>query len=236
MKKKKEYLIIFLSQRIRFMHEALRPSLYFSLSEFEHAALFEEGLPVWEALNKISSYFLKRPTRGIYARIDPRAYLIDEEKIEIGEGSIVEPGAYIQGPCLIGRNCQIRHGAYIRGYLITGDRCVIGHATEVKNAIFLNDVHASHFAYVGDSIIGNHVNLGAGTKLANLLFTRQKVRVPLENEKIETGMRKLGAILGDGAQTGCNSVLNPGTLIGKESRIAPCAVAKGILPARSYLT
>lgn len=196
----------------------MKVSDFFDLSEFAHRDLFSDCTYVWEALQKIPSYF-KGPFQ-ILGDVSPQAYLINPDKISIGEGSVVEPGAYIEGPCIIGKGCTIRHGAYIRGNLITGDHCVIGHTTEVKNAIFLNGAKAAHFAYVGDSILGNNVNLGAGTKLANLRFDNKTIVIA----GIETGIRKFGAIVGDGAQTGCNSVLNPGTLMEKNSTCRPCSV------------
>ncbi|NOX25289.1 MAG: hypothetical protein GXP59_04080, partial [Deltaproteobacteria bacterium] len=126
--------------------------------------------------------------------------------------------------------------AYIRGYCLTGRRCVIGHTTEVKHTIFLDDVKAGHFAYIGDSIMGNQVNLGAGTKMANLRFTSGEVPIRTVDGVIASGLRKLGAILADGAQTGCNSVTNPGTLLGKKSILMPNITAKsGYHPPHSLI-
>jgi len=137
--------------------------------------------------------------------------------LSIGEGVLVESGAFIKGPVIIGDKSEIRQGAYLRGHCLVGARCVIGHVTEVKHAIFLDDAKAGHFAYVGDSILGNGVNLGAGTKLANLRFKGGEVLV----DKISTGLSKFGAILGDKVQTGCNAVTHPGTVIGKRSLVLP---------------
>ena len=211
------------------------PEEYFDLSAFAHAALFREGEPVWDCLKRIKEYLLSLPLGSIRGVVEAGAYLVNPELISIGKGTIVEPGAYIKGPCIIGENCQVRHGSYIRGNLIAGNRCVIGHATEIKNSVFLDGAHAGHFAYVGDSILGNHVNLGAGTKCANLRFDDQTVYVRLNGKFIDSGLRKFGAIFGDLALTGCNSVTNPGTLMGKESRLAPCATAQGVVPARSVI-
>lgn len=210
--------------------EPFYPLDYFDLSSFEHAALFNEDEAVWYALKNIHNYLLSLPFGPILGTVSEGAYLVNPESIAIGKGSIVEPGAYIKGPCIIGEDCQIRHGAYIRGNLIAGDRCVIGHATEVKNSIFLDDAQAGHFAYVGDSILGNHVNLGAGTKCANLRFDKHHVPIVWNGQRIDSGLRKFGAILGDRAQTGCNAVTNPGTLMGKESCLGPCATFQGVLP------
>jgi len=142
-------------------------------------------------------------------------------EINLGKGVLVESGAMLKTPIIIGDCTEIRQGAYIRGYCLAGKRCVIGHTTEVKKTIFLDDAKAGHFAYLGDSILGNDVNLGAGTKMANLRFTAGEVPIRTVDGLIATGLRKLGAILADGVQTGCNSVTNPGTLLGKKSMLMP---------------
>lgn len=143
------------------------------------------------------------------------------EKIRLGKGVLIESGALIKSPAIIDDFTEVRQGAYMRGYCIAGKRCVVGHVTEVKHSIFLDDAKAGHFAYLGDSILGNHTNLGAGTKLANLRFIAGNVRVKTTEGDIPTGLRKLGAILGDHVQTGCNSVTSPGTLLGKKSIVFP---------------
>lgn len=148
------------------------------------------------------------------------AVLIGTE-ISIAPGVLIESGAYVKGPVIIGENAEIRQGAYLRGNCIIGKRCVVGHVTEVKHSVMLDDAKAGHFAYLGDTILGNDVNLGAGTKMANLRLVGGEVQVRTENGTIATGLRKLGAILGDHVQTGCNSVTNPGTLLGKKSFVLP---------------
>jgi NDP-sugar pyrophosphorylase family protein len=147
------------------------------------------------------------------------------EKISLGKGVKVEPGAFIASPAIIGDMTEIRQGAYLRGYCLIGSRCVVGHVTEVKHSIFLDDAKAGHFAYLGDSILGNEVNLGAGTKLANLRFTPGNVTIRTPTGPVDSGLRKLGAILADSVQTGCNSVTNPGTLLGKKSLLLPNTTA-----------
>ncbi len=169
------------------------------------------------------------------------AFIDDRDAVIIGEGTVVEPGAFIQGPAIIGRNCEIRHGAYIRGDIIIGDNCVIGHACELKNCIMLDTAQCPHFAYVGDSILGRKVNLGAGTKLSNLPVVsvkdeksgkRPHVVLDIEGQIYDTGLAKLGAIVGDGSQTGCNVVTNPGCLIGRNTLIYPnLSLKKGYYPA-----
>ena len=146
-------------------------------------------------------------------------------RIKLGQGVLIESGALIKEPAIIGDRTEIRQGAYLRGYCLVGARCVVGHATEVKHSIFLNDAKAGHFAYLGDSILGGDANLGAGTKFANLRFLPGNVQVRTENGVVDSGLRKFGAILGDRAQTGCNSVTNPGTLIGRDGILMPNTTA-----------
>ena len=143
----------------------------------------------------------------------------------MGEGVRVAGGATLKSPTIIGHRTEVRQGAYLRGYCLIGDRCVVGHTTEVKHSVFLDDAKAGHFAYLGDSIIGNNANLGAGTKCANLRFIPGNVQVGYEGKLFDTGMRKFGAILGDRAQTGCNSVTSPGTIIAKGSFLMPNTTA-----------
>ena len=147
------------------------------------------------------------------------------DRIDIGEGVLVEGGATIKSPAIIGQCTEVRQGAYLRGYCLTGKSCVVGHTTEVKHSIFLNDAKAGHFAYLGDSILGQDANLGAGTKFANLKFLGGNVSIRTDDGLVDTGRRKFGAILGDGAQTGCNSVTNPGTIIGKGGILMPNTTA-----------
>jgi len=212
-----------------------QPSYFFLLSNYKHRFLFDGCEFVWEALPKIVPY-LKTQTLGkIDTEIPAGAYLVNPNQISIGKGTVVEPGAYIKGPCMIGENCTIRHGAYIRGEVITGDRCVIGHDTEIKNAVMLDGAHAAHFAYVGDSILGNHVNLGAGTKCANLKFDQSPIVIHHEGLRIATGLRKFGAIIGDFTQLGCNSVSNPGCLIGQHVCCYPCLNFGGVVPSNSVV-
>lgn len=210
----------------------LLPSAFFDLSDYQHAALFSDCVFVWEALSKIKEYLQKYHARKIEIEIPQGVYLVNPELISIGKGSVLEPGAYIKGPCILGENSTVRHGAYIRGDLIAGKGCVIGHDTEVKHAIFLNGAHAAHFAYVGDSILGNKVNLGAGTKCANLKFDKSEIDIITEGHCYKTGLRKFGAIIGDGTQIGCNAVSNPGTLLGKEVYCYPCTNFGGVIDSK----
>ena len=211
------------------------PHEFFDLSSYVHKVLFERITLVWEALNILKEYLddLVYPTST--PMVPEGVYLENPERIVIGRGTRIEPGAYIRGPCWIGEGSIIRHGAYIREYVITGKECVIGHATEIKHSILLNNAHAAHFNYVGDSILGNHVNLGAGAKCANLRFDGRSIAVHHEKKKWETGLTKLGAILGDRSQLGCNVVTNPGTLFLPDAVCAPCENIGGMVSASKTL-
>ena len=158
-------------------------------------------------------------------------HAVVEGRVLIEAGAVVEPHAYIKGPAFISAHAQIRQGAYIRGSVFVGEGAVVGHATEVKGSVFFDGAKAGHFAYIGDSILGNEVNLGAGTKLANLNFRSSTVKIQDGESGVwtDTGMRKLGAILGDGAQTGCNSVLSPGTVLYPNTAVFPCVHYRGTL-------
>ncbi|MDI6704020.1 MAG: glucose-1-phosphate thymidylyltransferase [bacterium] len=157
------------------------------------------------------------------------------DHISIGKGTVVEPGALIKGPTIIGENTEVRQGAYIRGDVIVGDRCVVGHTTEIKGSIMLNDAKAGHFAYIGDSILGNRVNLGAGTKLANLKIFDSPVKLVIDGKEYETNLRKFGAILGDDVETGCNTVTSPGTLLGKNVLAYPNTLIRGYYPPNTII-
>lgn len=208
---------------------------FFDLSDFAHKALFDPFAYPWEVLSVIQDYLNGLPLGKIRVEIPEGVFLANPDQISIGEGTVVEPGAFIKGPCVIGRGCSIRQGAYIRGNVVVGDKCVVGHATEAKNTVFFNGAQAGHFAYLGDSILGNHVNIGAGTKCANLKLDHQTIVLHVNGESINTDLRKFGAILGDEVQLGCNAVTNPGTIIGKRSRCYPCVNFGGFIPPNSIV-
>lgn len=214
---------------------ALTSSYFLDVSSFFHSPLFEGDPFPWLVLQRLSSYIQSQPLGKIEGTISPQAYLVHPEFISIGEGTLVEPGAYIQGPCIIGKQCVVRHGAYLRGNVVVGDRCVIGHDTEVKHSILLNDAHAAHFAYLGDSILGSKVNLGAGVKCANLRLDNARITLHFFDQRIPTEMRKFGAIIGDKTQIGCNAVCNPGTLIGQQVSCSPCLNIGGFIPSYSII-
>lgn len=215
----------------------LKPSCidFFYLDEFSQAEIFRDCFYPWEALSRLPEYLRSLSLGQKDIEIPPGVHLIHPELISIGLGSRIEPGAYIEGPCFIGKNCIIRHGAYLRGHVMTGDNCIIGHDTEIKNSILLNHVCAAHFNYVGDSILGNGVNLGAGVKCANFRLDGLPIFIEGGKEKMPTGMRKLGLIAGDGCKIGCNAVTNPGTVLGREVLCYPCLNIGGYLPAKSRI-
>ncbi|MGA8163553.1 MAG: UDP-N-acetylglucosamine diphosphorylase [Waddliaceae bacterium] len=210
---------------------AMSPSYFFDLSKFLHRSIFDQSPYVWSVLSTISSYLNTCSLGKIEVEIPKSVHLVNPELISIGKGTQVEPGACLIGPCVIGENCSIRHGAYLRGNVLTGNSCVLGHNSEFKNAILFNGACAAHSAYVGDSILGHRVNLGAGSVLANLRFDHEHIVLSLDGKQVETGLYKFGAILGDDAQTGCNSVTNPGTLMGKHVLCYPCTNAGGFIPS-----
>jgi len=201
---------------------------YFCLDRFAHRDLWKKKEPVWSPLHILEEYFRSKSFK-IEIKILPGVHLERSELISIGKGTVIEPGVYIQGPCILGNHCILRHGAYLRGGVICGNGCAIGHSAEIKHAILLDAAAATHFTYVGDSIIGNGVNLGAGVKCANLRFDRREVVV----DAVKTRLKKLGAIIGDRVQIGCNTVLNPGTLIGHSSIIDPLIHFGGVIPPQS---
>lgn len=216
----------------------LAPADFFELSDPLVAALFEECTYVWQAVGKIGWHVerLTQDRRQISGEVMSGAF-VGEGAIYIAEGARIEPGAFVQGPAYIGAGCVVRHGALVRENVIMLPGSVLGHASEAKNSLFLPHAHAPHFNYVGDSILGHRANLGAGTKLSNLTMVSEKdretgrrptIQIQIEDIIYDTELAKLGAILGDDAQTGCNSVLNPGCLLGPRALVyANLSLRKG---------
>lgn len=206
----------------------LRPEDFFDFSRFKYADIFNGMEYVWGVLKKQATYIQKILKPRLLGKISEKAII--EGDVSIGKGSIVEPGAMIIGPTIIGENTLIRQGAYIRANVIVGDNCIIGHASEVKGTIILNNTELSHFNYVGDSIIGSNVLLGAGVKTANVKITGGTIRVTIDGKEYNTELVKFGAIVGDEVQVGCNSVFNPGTLVGKKTRVYSNVSLRGYCP------
>lgn len=205
------------------------PSELFDLTHTEHAAIFDGVQYAWEVLAKIEPYLQAHLKPGLHGKLLGQPVI--GENVYIGEGTIVEPGVYIQGPAWIGKNCVLRHGAYIRSHVIIGNRCVIGNSSEYKNVLIFDESETPHYNYVGDSILGYKAHLGAGVICSNLKLDRTPIRITYAGQSYDTGLRKFGAIVGDGAEVGCNSVLNPGSVIGQKALIYPLTSWRGVLPA-----
>jgi NDP-sugar pyrophosphorylase family protein len=206
-----------------------KPSDLFDLTQTEHAALFKGCEFAWDALKKLKAYIDANARPDLRNRCDGRAYI--GEKVFIGEGTVLEDGVMIKGPAIIGRNCEIRHNAYIREHVIIGDNCVVGNSCEFKHSFLFNHSVVPHFSYVGDSILGYQAHLGAGVKISNVKLMPGNVTVEKDGVPFDTGLRKFGALLGDNTDIGCNSVLNPGSIVGRGSVIYPNTNWRGVLPA-----
>jgi NDP-sugar pyrophosphorylase family protein len=205
------------------------PEEFFDLAGFSHRAVFDGCAEVWAVLKRIAPYVRQHLRPAILGTVDPRAFVGPD--VFVGKGTVVEPFACVRGPTILGEGCQIRSGAYIRGDVLVGNRCVVGNSTELKNTLMLDGAAAPHYNYCGDSVLGNGTNLGAGTKLSNYKIAADKtVRLRVGDTVIDTELEKFGAILGDGALTGCNSVLNPGTVLGRNVMVYACAAVRGFIP------
>ena len=185
----------------------------------------------WEALAGIADYI-----RQLGPTLDPDVYEQRGEEIWVAKNAVVAPSAYLHGPLIIDENAEIRHCAFIRGSAIVGKGTVVGNSTELKNVILFNTVQVPHYNYVGDSILGHLSHMGAGSITSNVKSDKTLVVVKDvydSGEEIETGRKKFGAMLGDGVEVGCNSVLNPGTVIGRNTNIYPLSRVRGVIPADS---
>jgi len=208
-----------------------RPQDLFDLAQTEHAGLFEGCELAWEALRRIGPYLSQHLRPGLRNRCQGVAWIAED--VFIGEGTVIEDGAMIKGPTIIGRDCQIRHNAYLRGNVVIGNGCVVGNACELKNAVLFDRAEVPHFNYVGDSILGHKAHLGAGVKISNLKLGGGTVAIEQDGRRVDTGLRKFGALIGDFADIGCNAVLNPGSIIGRGSVVYPNLNWRGVLPAGS---
>jgi NDP-sugar pyrophosphorylase family protein len=191
--------------------------------------LFAGSGNVWEVLPKLGEFVKARLTPGRWCTTVGTPYI--GENVFIGKGTVVEHGAVILGPAIIGANVSIRCGAYVRENVLVGDGCVLGNASEFKNCVLFNGVQVPHFSYVGDSILGARAHLGAGVILSNVRSLKGNVTV----EQTDTGLRKFGAVLGDGVEIGCNCVLAPGSIIGRNSVLYPNVFWRGVCPADSIV-
>lgn len=190
--------------------------------------IFENTEYPWEVLDRISDFILQLgPT------LPENEYNKIGDDIWVANDAVVYPSAYIKGPCIIGHKTEVRHCAFIRGSALIGNNCVVGNSVEVKNAIIFDNVQVPHYNYVGDSVLGYHSHMGAGSITSNVKSDKTLVEVKNGDEIIATGRKKFGAILGDFVEVGCNSVLNPGTVIGRKSSVYPTSCVRGVIPENS---
>ncbi len=201
------------------------------LFDLEHtiaAELFDGLTYPWEALPLIKDFILK-----LGETLDPELYDHPSEGVWIAKDAKVFPSAYIGAPCIIDREAEVRHCAFIRGSAIVGKGAVVGNSTELKNVVLFDKVQVPHYNYVGDSILGYRAHMGAGSITSNVKSDKTLVVIKNGGEKIETLRKKVGAMLGDRVEVGCNSVLNPGTVVGRDSQIYPVSCVRGVIPADS---
>ena len=199
----------------------------FDLKETMASDLFLEKIFPWEVLPEIGNFI-----KQIGPTLDPAIYEQKEEFVWIAKSAIVYPSAFIHGPCIIDEQAEIRHCAFIRGNAIVGKGAVVGNSTELKNVVLFNKVQVPHYNYVGDSILGYKSHMGAGSITSNVKSDKLPVVIHNEGEEIETGRKKVGAMLGDYVEVGCNSVLNPGTVIGRDASVYPTSCVRGVVPER----
>ena len=200
------------------------------LSHTKAAPLFAGKTYPYEVLEGIKGFILE-----LGATLSPEEFDHPREDVWIAKDAVIYPNNYIAGPCIIGHKTEVRPGAFIRGSALVGDNCVVGNSTELKNVILFDNVQVPHYNYVGDSVLGFRSHMGAGVVASNFRSDKGNVCVRDGDQKIETGMRKLGAILGDGVDVGCNSVLCPGSVVGRDAIIYPLSRVRGFVPERSIL-
>jgi NDP-sugar pyrophosphorylase family protein len=206
------------------------PSDYLDLEKSSHRRLFDETAPVWSALGRIRPYLDETLQPAVRGDVWPGAYI--GERVFIGPGTRIMPGAVILGPAWIGENCFVAPGCYIRENVIIDNRCIVANSSEFKNCVLFEGCEVPHFNYVGDSILGHKAHLGAGAILSNFRLDHRPITIPLPHGgKIETGLEKFGAIVGDHVDVGCNTTVSPGSLLGRNSVIYPNTHWRGLLEA-----
>lgn len=208
--------------------KSIEISSLFSMENTIAAPVFEGKKYPFEVLPDIGDFILE-----LGKALDPEIFEKKGEDIWIARSAKVAPTASITGPCIIDENAEVRHCAFIRGKAIIGKGCVVGNSTELKNVILFDRVQVPHYNYVGDSILGYRSHMGAGSITSNVKSDKTLVTVNTPDGRIETGLKKFGAMLGDGVEVGCGSVLNPGTVIGKNSNIYPLSMVRGFVPQNS---
>src|SRR4051795_8860537 len=209
------------------------PGEYLSLDHTAHSKLFESQRYVWDALNQIASYLQFRLKPEVLGQLVGKPFI--SNAVFIGAGTVVEQGAVLKGPAWIGENCHVRSGCYVRENVIAGDGVVMGNSCEFKNCILFDEVQVPHFNYVGDSILGHKAHLGAGVILSNVKLDHREIMVTAADGTIGTGLRKFGAIVGDRTEIGCNAVINPGSVLGRDCLVYPGANFRGVLPSASVV-
>ena len=209
------------------MEECKIKNLY-NLEETIAKELLEKSTYPWEVLPDIGDYILE-----LGEKLNKEEYEKIGENVWVAKSAKVAPTAYINGPAIIGKNAEVRHCAFIRGNAIVGEGAVVGNSTELKNVILFNKVQVPHYNYVGDAILGYKAHMGAGSITSNVKSDKKLVVVKNGTEKIETGLKKFGAMLGDNVEVGCNSVLNPGTVIGRNTNIYPLSSVRGVIKENS---
>ncbi len=205
--------------------EAMKIKNLYDLKETIAAELFDPELYPWELLPKISDFIVE-----LGKTLDPEKFEQRGENVWVAKSAKIFPSAYIGGPCIIDEEAEVRHCAFIRGNAIVGKGAVVGNSTELKNVILFNKVQVPHYNYVGDSILGYKSHMGAGSITSNVKSDKTLVTVKIPGGALETGLKKMGAMLGDFVEVGCNSVLNPGTVIGRHSNIYPTSSVRGFVP------
>lgn len=210
------------------MNDSIKISELFDLNETIAADIFDGCTFPWEVLSKIGDFIVKLGNTLPESEYEKRG-----ENVWVAKSAKVFDSAYINGPCIIGKDAEVRHCAFIRGNAIIGEGAVVGNSTELKNAVLFNRVQVPHYNYVGDSVLGFKSHMGAGSICSNVKSDKKLVVVKDGDEKIETGIKKFGAMLGDHVEVGCGSVLNPGTVIGRNTNIYPLSPVRGCIPADS---
>ena len=209
------------------MEECKIANLY-NLDETIAKSLLEKYVYPWEVLPYISEYILE-----LGKSLPDEEYKKVGENVWIHKSAKVYESAFINGPAIICANAEIRHCAFIRGNAIVGEGTTVGNSTELKNVILFNQVETPHYNYVGDSILGYKAHMGAGSITSNIKSDRKNIIIRNKSEQIETGMRKIGTMLGDNVEVGCNTVLNPGSIVGKNTNIYPLSAVRGVIQANS---
>ena len=210
------------------MYSQLTVAKLFDLSQTQAETLLNRFQYPWEALPHIKEFIL-----ALGPSLPKDEYEEIKENVWAAKSAVIFPTAYLNGPVIIGKNTEVRHGAFIRGSALVGDSAVVGNSTELKNVILFNNVQVPHYNYVGDSILGYRSHMGAGSITSNVKSDKTLVTVKYQGEKITTGLKKFGAILGDCVEVGCNSVLNAGSVLGPDSNIYPLSMVRGVVPPKS---